>query len=75
MKITFEFNTVNDEFDRTELEAHMQAEKMAFCLSKITDQIRSWYKYDNRETIPVDEIHEKLWDIISSEVDMERLGY
>ena len=75
MKVTFEFNTESEFFDGHELECHYQASKMAYCLYKITDQIRNWYKWDDRESIPVDEIHKKLWDIIEEEVNMERLGY
>lgn len=75
MKVKFEFDTQSEFFDKCELQRHMQADKMAYCLSKIADQIRNWYKWDERENIPVDEIHEKLWDIIQEEVSMEDLGY
>lgn len=75
MKVKFEFDTESENFDMQELERHYQADKMAYCLSRITDQLRNWIKWDGRETIPVDEVHEKIWDIIQEEVNMERLGY
>ena len=75
MLVKFEFNTADENFDNIELEEHLQAHRMAYCLSRITDQLRGWYKYDTRGEIPIDEVHEKLWDIINEEVDMERLGY
>lgn len=75
MKVTFEFDTESENFDGCELERHYQANNMALCLHEITNQMRSWYKYDERETIPVDEIHQKIWDIIQENVNMEKLGY
>lgn len=75
MKVTFQFDTESENFDNYELERHYQADNMAYCLNEITNQIRSWYKYDERENIPVDEIHTKIWDIIQQEVNMEKLGY
>lgn len=75
MKVKFEFDTESEFFDRYELQRHIYADKMAYCLSRITDQLRNWYKWDERESIPVDEIHEKLWDIIQEEISMEEIGY
>lgn len=75
MKVTFEFDTESENFDNCELERHYQADKMAYCLSGIIHQLRVWYKYDERENIPVDEIHQKIWDIIQENVNMEKLGY
>lgn len=75
MKVNFEFDTESENFDNCELERHYQANNMTLCLHEITNQIRSWYDYDERETIPVDEIHQKIWDIIQDHVNMERLGY
>ena len=75
MKVKFEFDTESENFDRTELEQHMQASRMAYCISRISDQIRSWYKWENRESIPIDEITDTLREIINDEVDLERLGY
>ena len=75
MKVKFEFDTESENFDRTELEQHIQASRMASCISKISDQIRSWYKWETRDNIPIDEIAETLREIINDEVDLERLGY
>lgn len=64
MKVIFEFDTDSENFNNCELEQVKQADKMARTLSEITDQLRSWYKYDTRGSIPIDEIHEKIWEII-----------
>ena len=58
MKVTFEFDTESETFDNCELKRHYRANDMAICLSRITDKLRSWYKYDERGSIPIDEIHE-----------------
>lgn len=75
MKITFSFDTDDENFDRTEYQRHAQADDMAYCLSQITDKLRSWYKYDERGEIPISEVYDEMWDIINENINMERLGY
>lgn len=75
MIVTFQFNTADESFDNTELEAHYQATQMAMCLYDIENKLRSWDKYDERPAIPTEEIRETILDIIQSHVDMEKLGY
>ena len=75
MKITYEFDTDKEGFDWTELNRIQQADDMAYSISLITDKIRSWYKYDERNSIPVEEIQEELYEIINEHVNMEKLGY
>ena len=48
---------------------------MAYTISLIIDKVRSWYKYDDRNEIPVEEIQEELYGIINEHVNMEKLGY
>lgn len=64
MKIIYEFDTDKDSFDRAEFETYKQSELLRTALMKITDLVKYWVKYDKRETIPADEIHKKVWDII-----------
>lgn len=75
MKVTFEFDTSSENFDKYELERHYQCNDLADCIARITDQLRNWIKWDERESIPTDEIHKKIWDIIEESVSMERLGF
>lgn len=76
MKITFEFDTESEHFDRTELQRHYQADKLAYTLNDIINHIRNWYKYDSRGSIPADEIYDSIWDIIQdNNINMEDLGY
>lgn len=75
MKIIFEFDTESENFDRTELEIHQQAWNMASCLNDILNQLRSWYKYGEREELPVDEVRDRIIDIINENVNMEKMGY
>ena len=64
MKITYEFDTDKDSFERAEFETYKQSEQLRTALTEITDLVRHWVKYDERETIPAEEIHKKVWDII-----------
>lgn len=73
MKVIFEFDTCSENFDNSELERVKNADKMAHTLFEITNQLRSWYKYDDRESIPTDEIYDKIWDIINSEINIDNL--
>ena len=75
MKVIFEFDTYSENFDNTELETHYQAESMALCISKILDKTRSWYKYDERNEIPVEEICDEIIGIVNKHVNLEKMGY
>ena len=75
MKITYEFDTDKEGFDYTELYRVEQADDMAYSISLITDKIRSWYKYDDRNEIPVEEIHDAIYDILNEHLNLEKLGY
>ena len=76
MKIIFQFDTESENFDSTELETYLQAKNMASCISSILGKLRSWYKYDERPSIPTDEIQESIVEIINdSDVNVERMGF
>lgn len=75
MKVTFEFDTDNENFSQCQLEAHYQAESMSYCLSEILKQLREWYSYDSRGSIPTTELNDTLQTIIHENVNMEKLGY
>ena len=70
MKITYEFDTnsenwQDDNYTRERYEASFD---MLMALSDIKDQLREWYKYDTRESIPISEVFNKLSDIINTRV-------
>lgn len=75
MKITFEFDTDKEGCDLPELYRVEQADDMAYCISLIQDKVRSWYKYDERNSIPIEEIQDEIYSIINDHVNMEKLGY
>lgn len=76
MKVVFEFDTASEDFDQSELERHNQADKMARCLSHLDDKLRSYYKYDNRGKVDIDEFTQALWNIMEDDgIDLEELGW
>ena len=75
MKVTFEIDTDKEGFDWTELNRIQQADDMAYSISLITDKVRSWYKYDERNEIPVEEIQDAIYDILNEHLNLEKLGY
>ena len=75
MKVTFEFDTDSENFSRCEYNRVLLANDMAMCIDEIASQLRSWYKYDNREEIPIEEVYDKLFNIITECVSLEKLGY
>lgn len=76
MKVIYEFNTDSENYDRYEHETYKQAPQMLVALGNITNTLRSYYKYDDRGSVPIDEFYEKLWDCITDAgVDLERMGY
>lgn len=64
MKITYEFNTNDENFYPDELKRIQKADDLCSCIWDIEEQLRNWYKYDNRGSIPIDEIHKTIFDII-----------
>lgn len=75
MKVTFEFDTDAETFDRTQLECYYQAESMARCINEITNKLRLWEKYDERKKLPKAEIYDSIWEIINEYVNLEKMGY
>lgn len=74
MKITYEFDTDKDNYDMQELTRVQKAFDMAYALWDIDEAIRKWYKYDEREAIPVDEIRETFVDILQNHyIDLEEV--
>lgn len=64
MKIIYEFDTTSDDFDRFEKYRIDKSFDMAMALWDLDNKIRSWRKYDDRESIPVGEISQAFWDIM-----------
>jgi hypothetical protein len=73
MKVTFELDTNDENFDQFELNRLNHATDMALCLYKITNKLRDWHKYDARDLIPTEEIYEVLWNIINEHINLEKI--
>lgn len=74
MKVIFEFDTENENFNPIELERYKQVDNMAKALGEILEKVRSWDKYDERATIPTDEIRKELNEIVCQYVNIEKIG-
>jgi len=61
-KITFEFNLPEED---SEFEACANARNLATILWDLDQWLRSEQKYNDRESIPVDELRDKLREMIS----------
>ena len=48
---------------------------MVTALYEISNKLREWEKYDDREAIPASEIRETIMRIINEHVNLEKLGY
>lgn len=55
---------LNDECDRDRYRECVKAPDMAIILQDISNQLRQWRKYDDREAIPIDEIDDKILGIL-----------
>ena len=65
MKVIFEFDANNEDFDKFKFERIKRADEMAQTLISIVEQLRTWNNNNKeRPSIPTKEIHEKIWDII-----------
>ena len=75
MKVTFEFDTENENFNEEELQTHYQAENMAKCIFEIQNKLKSWEKYNNSEIISIEKVYDEIFDIIQANVNMGKMGY
>ena len=75
MKVIFEFDTDNENFNKAELQTHYQAESMAKCIFDIQNKLKSWEKYHDSETIAVEKVYDEIFDIIQANVNMEKMGF
>lgn len=75
MKITLEFDTESENFEYAELERHKQALEMLMCLDAIREQLIEWEKRDVRGSIPIDEISDRIFEIMHKYVNFEKMGY
>ena len=75
MKINFEFDTDNENFDYIELERYKQVDNMAICLGEIADKVRYWYNKDDRNEISTEEIGDTIFKIINEHINLEKIGY
>lgn len=76
MKITFEFDTLSENFEYAELYAVQDAQMLVHTISKILDLARYYEKYDNRSSIPAEEVVDKIRDtILDCGIITERYGY
>ena len=64
MKVTYEFNTTDENYDRSEHEMYKQAFNMMIALSRIEDEIRSWRKW---ESYPIIDEYSDFWNDLSEE--------
>ena len=64
MKITYEFDTDKDSFERAEFETYKQSEQMRDALFDLSEKVRFWYKRDERTEIPKEEIYNVFFDIL-----------
>ena len=75
MKITIEFDTESENFEYAELEMYKQARDMLMCLDAIREQLRTWENGDDRAVIPIDEVSDKIFEIMQDHVNLEKMGY
>ena len=74
MKIKFEFDTLEPDFEAKELKRYIQANNTAYCLNAIANKVYYWYEKDDREEIPTDEISDTISEIIKEhDIDLDKL--
>lgn len=64
MKITYEFDTMSEDYDLSEHEIIKQSTNFYVALVRIQDTIRSWVKYNS---CPIIDEHTFYWDDLSEE--------
>ncbi|MBE6468191.1 MAG: hypothetical protein E7004_06360 [Alphaproteobacteria bacterium] len=71
MKVIYEFDL--DKEDNKELFLFQNANNMLMIISDIYDQLKEWYHHDSRGSIPTDEVHDRILQIMNENINVERL--
>lgn len=74
VEVIYKFTFEEGSDDMIDLKLIQNATGMYLALSEIREQTRQWYKYGDREAIPVEEIRDTIWDITAEHVDLDKLG-
>ena len=64
MKITYEFDTTSENYDKFEMLRIQKSLDMALALWDLDGKIRNWRKWDERDAIPVEEITDTFVEIL-----------
>ena len=64
MKITYEFDTTSENYDKFEMLRIQKSLDMALALWDLDGKIRNWRKWDERDAIPVEEITDAFVEIL-----------
>ena len=75
MKITFEFDTDSEHYQRDEYERILKADDMYDCLWNLSQRIRGWCNYPERyEKLTEDSLSEFFWNTMDEHgINLERL--
>ena len=75
MKITFEFDTDSEHYQRDEYERILKADDMCDCLWNLSQRIRGWCNHPERyEKLTEDSLSEFFWNTMDEHgINLERL--
>lgn len=75
MKITLEFDTDSEHFQRDEYERVLKADDMAAFIWDMMIAVKGWYNHPERyEALTEDSLSEKFWSLMRQhDIDIERL--
>lgn len=75
MEVIYKFDFKEGSDDHYNLRLIQKATHMYLALSELAEKFRAWYKWDEREAIPTEEIKDTFWDILAeNDVNLDRLG-
>lgn len=59
--VTFNYNLPEDDVD---YQMHINAKNYYLALWDLSQQIRQWYKYEDKESIEIEKLSNKFWEIL-----------
>lgn len=65
MEVVYRFTFEEGSDDLHDLKLVEKRTEMYLALQDLREKIRSWYKWDEREAIPTEEIRDAFYDILS----------
>jgi hypothetical protein len=74
MRVKFEFDTNDENFDQQELDLFYKAKDIIACLWELSQEVKKYYKYPESNPCNPDTVHEFFWNCLQEHgIDFDKM--